>query len=220
MTAQSHHLAITRTARIFTLGQLQDVRDLWIVCHGYGQLAGRFITNFAALEAPGRLIAAPEGLHRFYLDPPPAPAKDRRVGATWMTREDREADIRDYVAYLDGVVGEMLRESKGATRVHALGFSQGTATVMRWAAQGRQSLDRIVLWAGEVPGDVDLGAFNVRQPNARVALVVGANDKLATDKMVRMHGGKLSEAGIAVTYHEHAGGHHLDTGLLHELVAG
>lgn len=217
MTLRSEHIAITRRARLFTLGEPHDIDDLWIVCHGYAQLAERFIQHFATLEQPHRLIVAPEGLHRFYLDPPPAPARDRRVGATWMTREDREIDIDDYVAYLDAVVERMRGQLNANASVRALGFSQGTATVMRWATVGKHELDEIVLWSGEVPEDVDLSAFRQRQPQVRVAMVMGAADQLAPKKMVRMHGQRLSEAGVTTVYHEHPGGHHLDADLLADL---
>src|SRR3712207_7068610 len=44
-----HHLTVPRTARFWTLGPaapnadgVAAVRDVWIACHGYGQLAGEF----------------------------------------------------------------------------------------------------------------------------------------------------------------------------------
>ena len=40
---QEHHLSVERTARYYTLGSLDGPRDVWFVCHGYGQLAARFL---------------------------------------------------------------------------------------------------------------------------------------------------------------------------------
>ena len=70
-------------------------RTVWFVLHGYGQLAGEFIRFFADLATDDSLVVAPEAMNRFYLvNPESAPARDRPVGATWMTREDRESRDR------------------------------------------------------------------------------------------------------------------------------
>jgi DNA-binding transcriptional LysR family regulator len=65
-----HAIRVRRTARYFTLGPTHGFpRELWVVCHGYGQLAQRFLSQFAVLDDGTRLIVAPEALSRFYLDP-------------------------------------------------------------------------------------------------------------------------------------------------------
>src|SRR2546425_5855384 len=83
---QEHQFSTPRSARYFTLGSPQHAADVWLVCHGYGQLASRFLERFRPIAAERRCIVAPEGLSRFYLTESPA---ERRVGASWMTREDR-----------------------------------------------------------------------------------------------------------------------------------
>src|SRR3989442_15736955 len=115
---QEHQFSTSRSARYFTLGSPQHAGDLWFVCHGYGQLAARFLERFHPLEAERRCIVAPEGLSRFYLTESPT---ERRVGASWMTREDRLHEIDDYVRYLDGVYAKFAPRK---ARVTALGFSQ------------------------------------------------------------------------------------------------
>ena len=129
------------------------------MCHGYRQLAGRFLPRFADLDDGTRLIVAPEGLSRFYLhDPAGGHGKEVPIGATWMTREDRENEITDYVGFLDGVLDEVLdealdgdldevsAESGGAiARLTVLGFSQGAHTVCRWVAAGEAAIERVIL---------------------------------------------------------------------------
>jgi hypothetical protein len=93
-----HRIVVPRSARYYTLGPTHGFpREVWIVCHGYGQLASRFLGQFAGLDDGTRLIVAPEALSRFYLDPIPERRDQRnpRVGATWMTKEDRDAEIAD-----------------------------------------------------------------------------------------------------------------------------
>jgi len=66
---REHHLIVPRSARYFTLGELgPGTRDVWFVCHGYGQLAGRFLRQFEPLMDGTRFVVAPEGLSRFYLE--------------------------------------------------------------------------------------------------------------------------------------------------------
>src|SRR5437016_12026021 len=150
-----HHIGVSRTARYFTLGEsLQGVAEVWFVCHGYGQLAARFLEKLRVLDDGRRYLVAPEGLSRFYLSESPT---ERRVGATWMTREDRLAEIDDYVAYLDAVCADVFTSlDRVLVTVHALGYSQGASTVSRWAALGKAKIDRLTLWGGEFPPDLDL----------------------------------------------------------------
>src|SRR2546423_15678273 len=104
---QEHHIGVTRSARYFTLGTSSgEVEEVWFACHGYGQLAARFLEKLRVLDDGRRHLVAPEGLSRFYLTEIPS---ERRVGATWMTREDRVAEIADYVRYLDAVYDDAFR---------------------------------------------------------------------------------------------------------------
>lgn len=217
MIAREEHIAVARTARLYLLGEPSDVNDVWIACHGYGQLARKFIRSFEKVVVSGRLIVAPEGLHRFYLDAPPAPAAQRRVGATWMTREDRETDIRDYVAYLDRVV-EHVVGTRPNVRICALGFSQGCATAFRWAVMGATRIDELILWAGEVPADVDMQRAGDRLRQTRIRLVVGRHDELVTTGIVPGQIARLQAAGLSAELREFDGGHEIDPDALEHLV--
>src|SRR5881296_2809116 len=76
---QEHHIGVSRTARYFTLGDCSPgVGEVWFVCHGYGQLASRFLEKLRVLDDGRRYLLAPEGLSRFYLSESPT---ERRVGA-------------------------------------------------------------------------------------------------------------------------------------------
>ncbi|MGQ0538123.1 MAG: alpha/beta hydrolase [Gemmatimonadaceae bacterium] len=212
---QEHRLPVTRTARVFTLGAAHAA-DVWIVLHGYAHLAARFIGQFAHLAGAARRIVAPEALNRFYLDPPrlSVPAADRRVGTTWMTREDRAAEIADYVSYLDAVAREFAGPHIPVT---ILGFSQGVATATRWAALGSVSVARLVLWAGTLPPDLDSTRLAGRLAGARVDLVIGARDEVLDAAEVARSEKVLRDAGIAHSRIRFAGGHTLDRDLLAQL---
>src|ERR1700752_962049 len=201
---QEHTLTTARTARYFTLGAPERATDLGFVCHGYGQLAARVLARVGPLETPQRCVVAPEGLSRFYLSESPA---ERRVGASWMTREDRLHEIGDYVRYLDAVYAAVAPEQKGVT---ALGFSQGTATVCRWAALGSSRIDRLILWGGEVPPDLDLE--RLRPP--KLVLVYVTRAEFFTPKVVGANEARLREHGVPYEVVSFEGGHELEPATL------
>jgi predicted esterase len=210
-----HVLTVGRSARYFTLGEPAIPREFWFVCHGYGQLAARFLDKFRVLEAPQRCVVAPEGLSRFYLTDSPA---ERRVGASWMTREDRLREIDDYVRYLDAVRADLGTPTATAT---ALGFSQGTATVCRWAAFGSTRIDRLIVWGGEVPPDLDFTNARVveRLRAAHLTLVYGRRDQFFTPKVVAATESRLRDAGILYELIPFEGGHEIDDAVLRRLIS-
>ncbi|MEP6491041.1 MAG: hypothetical protein ABJF01_00095 [bacterium] len=201
-----------RTARYFTLGGAGGApRGVWFVLHGYGQLAGEFIRYFSDLATDETLVVAPEALNRFYLvSTDKAPARDRPVGATWMTREDRASEIADYVEYLDAlfddVISDLTREGTGV-HVNLLGFSQGTATATRWLTHGRARVDRLVLWGGLMPPETDLSHHGASLRGARVTVVRGTRDHYIDDATLAAERGRLDLAGIPHHLIEFDGGH-------------
>ncbi len=204
---KEHRLVTTRRARYFTIGGgAQPLAESWIVLHGLGQLASVFITYFQSIATPARLVVAPEALNRSYIMPAGGGrTKDAKVGATWMTREDRENEIADYVDYLDNVWRET---SQGAARVTALGFSQGVATAARWIAMGKSRIDRFVAWAGQIPPDVDPSAF--AKLGGGLTMVSGTTDDLASWIAEGDHAERLAAVGITPRVLTFDGGHRMD----------
>ena len=209
---------VPRSARYYSLGPTHGFpRELWIVCHGYGQLARRFIEQFTALDDGTRLIVAPEALSRFYLDPIPERREQRnpRVGASWMTRDDREAEIADQVTYLDLVAGEVRQHRTGASpRLVVFGFSQGTATACRWLAASEFRADHLVLWAGGIPPELDLAAWSAQLRGASITLVAGDADTMVTPEAVAREAERLSSAGVAFHAQRFPGEHRVDADAL------
>lgn len=202
-----HHIEVTRTARFFTLGTLDGpIDDLWIVCHGYGQLARGFLRDFEAIHAERRLIVAPEGLSRYYTN-----HQALEIGASWMTKEDRTTEINDYIRYLDTLhhhLCEALPEAPKTTRV--LGFSQGAATVCRWVAHGRVRPRQLILWGGTVPPDLDLPQAGVRFAATELLVVVGERDEFLGAAQIRDEEKRLEERGIQHRLITFPGGHRMD----------
>ncbi|MDX5419658.1 MAG: serine hydrolase family protein [Hymenobacteraceae bacterium] len=198
-----HKLTVPRTARYYTLGTpSEQTRSLWIVCHGYGQLARYFLRHFAVLDDGATVIVAPEGLSRFYLD-----GFSGRVGATWMTKEDRLSEIEDQAVYLNLLLQDLLRQLPTDVKVNILGFSQGGATVCRWLASGRVPCHRLVLWAASFPEDIEFEAGKSAFKNLPVDVVYGTNDEFITPESLNRQQQLMSQLGISPQVHTYDGGH-------------
>lgn len=174
-------------ARYFTAGKLDaGTRQIWIVVHGYGQLAQFFLKKFEPLTANGVFLIAPEGLSRFYLSELTQTGRaDNRVGATWMTRENRLMDIANYITYLDKVYSDGLGNHAGKVPITLLGFSQGCATVCRWATDGLLRFDRLILWAGLFPPDMDFQKGHKALDGKETYMVVGNQDPYLTAERMK-----------------------------------
>jgi predicted esterase len=214
---EEHHLSVPRTARYYTLGEPGPaVRQVWVVCHGYGQLAGRFVRHFEPIADASRLIVAPEGLSRFYLDS----GMHERVGATWMTREDRLADIEDYLRYLDALHAAVFNAiDRASVQLTVLGFSQGVATAARWVARGRRT-ERLVAWGGVLPPELDLSGLHDVFAHTRLTTVYGKTDDYITPKIAAQEEGKLRAAKIPFDVRTFDGGHEVQAAALRAVAEG
>jgi len=216
---REHALTVPRTARYYTIGRATDPDEIWICCHGYGQLAEEFATRLRALDNGRRLVVVPEALSRFYLgDPDGEHGPESRVGATWMTRVARLQEIADYVRYLDHLC-RAVRSSmtRPPAVVCALGFSQGAATASRWAALGEEPVSRLVIWGGVLPPDLDLHAFRERMASVDLTVVVGDRDAYASEDRVRDLHERLAGVGLPHRVLRFSGGHRLDDDTLRSL---
>lgn len=209
------HLTVARTARYQQLGELSPkTRRVWFVCHGYGQLAAYFIRHFAFIaEAdPATVIIAPEGLSRFYLS-----GNGGRVGASWMTRDDRLHEIDDHVSFLNLLAAAVLAQCPSEVHITVLGFSQGTATVGRWLAQAAFRPAHLILWAGGFPNDLAPTAAAQLLSAQRVSLVVGSDDQYITIPQVRQQQQFLQQLGAAAEVFSFMGRHELNRPMLEQL---
>ena len=210
-----HHIRITRHARFHTTGN-PAASDVWIVCHGYAQLARYFLRSFAAIDDGSRYIVAPEALNRYYYETSPGVhTRDARVAATWMTREDRETEIRDYIEYLDTVAGHVRNGAE--RRVTALGFSQGAATVSRWAARGQTRIDRVILWGSALAPELEASATLLR--GARLTIAIGESDDQIPAGEVERQDDRLRGAGMEYDLIRYAGGHRIEAEALADLAS-
>jgi predicted esterase len=214
-SAQEHHLPVTRSARFYQLGEpTARTRHVWFVCHGYGQLAAYFIRHFAVLTNADEstVVVAPEGLSRFYLQ-----GNGGRVGASWMTKEDRLVEIDDYVAYLNQLAALTLEKCPPDVTITVLGFSQGAATVSRWLARARFRPARLILWAGAFPDDMDFAVATHLLQQLPVVLVCGDQDEFIKELDLEKQQAFLRRLGVEPSVLRFAGKHELNATILRGL---
>ena len=200
-----HHLSVPRTARYYRWGEPATARSVWLACHGYGQLARAFIGYLLTAASEARLLVAPEALSRFYHDNGSGP-----IGASWMTREDREHEIDDYVRYLNQLAGTLTPVLPAGNRMYALGFSQGVATVTRWLTRGGGECAGAILWAGGVAAELDPATLAPHVAGKRIALVLGTKDQYLSSEWFQREQQRFTEAGARCRDFSFHGGHRLD----------
>lgn len=207
-----HRLSFTFQARYRMAGKPgKHIRHLWLICHGHGHLAEYFIKQFDCLDDQ-HLIVAPEGLSKYYLK-----GFTGRVGATWMTKEDRLNDINNYLTYLEAVYHDAKSQLADDVKVTLFGFSQGAATISRFATQTRVHFDRLILWAGIFPPDLPPLESIERIKNKPVYWVYGKQDPYLSAGVMEEQSRIARNLQITPEIISFEGEHELDEGILMSL---
>lgn len=170
---------VQKTARYYTLGELTEkTKQVWIVLHGFRQKAKGFVTDFEPLLTDKIFFIAPEALNRFYTD-----TNGSKVGATWMTREDRLNEIKDYINYLDNLY-KSFNLAQFTGQITALGYSQGASTVTRWVNASPNRFDRCIVFAGEVAPDILPLSSDSGLRRSKNYFICGTQDEFFTPELL------------------------------------
>jgi len=196
------------------VGESKNPTDVWFVLHGYGQLASYFIRHFEVLDNGSTVIAAPEAPSRFYLS-----NEYGRVGASWMTKHEREADISDLNTYLNQMFDAVSARFTitPSTRFHFLGFSQGAAVLCRWLAQREVSIHQLILWAGSVPQDMPVEDLRHLMSRGKSIFIYGTEDPYLKQTQFPILQTMMNEQNLPVEVKTFTGEHTLDAELIKEL---
>ena len=169
-----HQVNFNISAPYYTLNELTDqTTDVWIVCHGFGQLAEHFIRRFDILDPDRNFVIAPQGLSKFYMD------NYQKVGASWMTKLNKEIEIENQRNYFDAVISDALQgKNLSQFNVHLMGFSQGVSVVCRMAAYAKIDFEQLIVWAGGFPLELRQEDFTHLSESSKVRVVIGQQDEL------------------------------------------
>tara|TARA_B100000508_G_scaffold139007_1_gene136150 strand:- start:367 stop:1053 length:687 start_codon:yes stop_codon:yes gene_type:complete len=176
------NIIVPRTAHYYIqIPELKVQRVLYVI-HGYAQKASDFLKEFGYLKKSNCLVIAPEALSKFY-------NKKGEAVANWMTVHQRLDEINDYVGYLNQVQDEILQEY-GKLTTAALGFSQGTSTLMRWCMKSKLPMTHLYLCSGSIPPE--MSKENVKHFNGQLHFYYGNKDKLFPLEKVKLQLKKLA----------------------------
>ena len=176
---EKKNISISKKARYFQLGKISEhTKTIWFVFHGYGMLSQYFIKKFKSLENNQSVIISPEALSRFYIG-----ENYDRVGASWITKEDKLNDIDDNNNYLNSLFKLTTKNiDLNSINIHVLGFSQGGATACRWILNSNIKINSLCLWGADIP--VDCLSENNREKweQFKTTLIIGKRDEFISDE--------------------------------------
>lgn len=206
-------LTIERTAHVSEIGNdISKAKDIWMILHGYGQLANRIVRKFNHLNLDDVYAIAPEGINKFYWHD-----GKREAVATWMTSHERLDEIDNYLAYLDQVYDTIVAPHLDHANFNILGFSQGTNTMWRWVMHRRPKLAKLVQWAGEFPPEPkykdELGYLN----GIDMRMVYGDKDNFIKGKHKDKVLALIRSEGLDMQVLEYDGLHRIDRSILAEI---
>lgn len=147
-------------------------RTVLLGFHGYGERAEMQMERLRRFPGAERsVLVSVQSLHLFY-------TKAGEVVGSWMTRMGREHAIRDNIAYVSAVVGEVKRACPAADRLIYLGFSQGASMAYRAAAHAGHRSAGVFVVGGDLPPDVADDSSAALPP---VLAARGVRDEWMTD---------------------------------------
>jgi predicted esterase len=204
----SHKAIFYQTSEISS-----KTKEIWFVLHGYGQLPKYFIRKFKEISSDSRVIIAPGGLSRFYLE-----GFSGRVGSTWMTKEERLLDIDNYIEYLNAVAESVLKRAPKDIRITLLGFSQGSATVCRWAEKLTFSFEKLILHSGAFPNDIDFSGLGNILRDKHVFMLRGTEDEFINEDRKKEQKSLIDKLNVEVKEKEFEGKHDIHIDSLKEII--
>ena len=199
-----HSFTVSKKARYYQIGDASPViKKVWIVLHGYAMLSEFFIKKFKTLDDGETLVVAPEALNRFYID-----SSYNRVGASWMTKEERITDIKENNDYLNSLANIIFNKiGHDNFSLNILGFSQGGATACRWVFSSPMKVSNLILWAGGIPEDTLTYENKEKWSNINTHLIMGKQDYLIPEDYKARFIELIKKYGIDYSVTQYEGGH-------------
>ena len=177
MKSTEKQVTYSTTNSYSTLNSLTNkTKNIWIVCHGIGYLSKYFIKYFNELNVDENYIIAPQAPAKYYLN-----ETYTHIGASWLTRENTETEIKNVLNYLDEVIQT---ENLPADRnIIVLGYSQGVSIASRWLARRKISCNHLVIYAGFLPNELTAQDFE-HLKETKFSVIYGTNDQYFSKKRV------------------------------------
>jgi len=180
------------------------VTSTWMLLHGYGQLAEDFSSKFENLKEDGVVCIYPEGLSHFYLK-----RGFGKVGASWMTSENRTIEIANTLSYLRKIL--TIHQDTSVL----LGFSQGAETASRLALYSEIKV--LVLWGGKLAAECFDNKAIEKLRKIQIYSVRGEGDLIFDFEQQQDFKRSCLAFGLRVECLEFEGGHEIKPETVHIL---
>ena len=166
-------ISVSKTARYFQAGSISSkIKNVWFVFHGYGMLSEFFIKKFESLVDSETVIIAPEATSRFYLE-----GKYERVGASWITKVDKQDDISDNSNFFNLLYNDILNQiGHDKINLNILGFSQGGSAACRWVLNESFNINSICFWGSDIPKECLTEEYRHRWNSMKISIIIGEKD--------------------------------------------
>jgi predicted esterase len=125
-----------------------------------------------------------------------------------MTSENRLTDIENYIRFLNTVYETEIKDSQ--LPITVLGFSQGSATASRWIADGNIRFNRLILWAGLLPPDMNFEMASKVLHDKETHFIYGKHDPFLTDSRFQEMKALIQKLNTSFTVTTFEGEHDID----------
>jgi len=134
-----------------------------------------------------------------------------------MTKEQREDDIKDYIAYLNRLWESLSNKYTFKNKV-LLGCSQGGATASRWHCLGNYNAKQFLLWSAVFPPDMSKDYCD-KFKQSKNYFVFGNKDEYYDNHSIETHFKQLNQLNFNFEFIKFEGNHNIDSKLLVNLIA-
>ncbi len=169
--------------------------------HGYAEDAELQMERLRATAGnSGWLCVSIQALHRFYR------GRTERVGASWMTGQDRLLAIADNIAYVKSCLDAVRTEWPECADLPGIfaGFSQGVAMAFRAAVHAASQGSGVIAVGGDIPPEINTQELT---RVSKVLLIRGTTDDWYTQEKFATDQHRLRESGVPFRAQELTGGH-------------
>jgi len=187
----------------------KKTKTVWLVCHGIGYLSRYFLRHFNHLNATENYVIAPQAQSKYYLN-----NEYKHVGASWLTKEQTEAETENVLNYLDEVY--KAENLNNAPRLIVLGYSQGVSVATRWIARRKIECHELIMHSGKVPAELKTEDFQFLK-KTNFTFIYGTEDEYLKNGIIKVEEKRLKELfPNNFEIKTYKGGHEVNTEIIAE----
>ncbi|WP_367275295.1 alpha/beta hydrolase [uncultured Christiangramia sp.] len=130
------------------------------------------------------------------------------MGASWLTRENLDAELENVLKYLDAVFDA--EDLSNVHKLNILGYSQGVSVATRFVARRKIKCANLIMHSGKVPQELNKTDFDfLKETNFH--FIYGTQDEYLKKGIIEVEESRLKEIfGEKINIHAFEGGHELN----------